>query len=248
MKNIISIFIVLFLFLVVCGCTQSTDSGNFGDQTHNEPNYAIFDTAHAEDVYTGCPPAPIAIWLADTANGDFRTAIVDEISTSRTLDEEQHRNFGNYNAHKISDIKEFHYPPVINGFELFCVTIGESAYIYYYSPPSDRPKIAGQYHFSPDTGIQIAIERPEARLFEGTVTEHLREIARVNNMTFTEDGFVYSDCNTALNRIEGQIGDTIFIIRTPKSFDYNRLHSLARDLISSAELVNVDEEIARLGQ
>jgi hypothetical protein len=186
--------------------------------------------------------APIMI-RKDSGNVDFRAEIISELSISRTEE-----YLATHTMNNISKIREFYIPQKIDEFELFNVMIGAISFAYSFAAKNLDAGRNGDYVICYDTGIEIVIQRPETITDFADAADYLREIAQANNFLYTNDGFVFTDRNIALNSIWGQIGDTIFVIRAPKSFDYNRLRSLALDLISTAELVNVDEEIGRLAQ
>jgi hypothetical protein len=247
MKKLITLLLVAGLILTLTACAQPVDTQTPSDitavTTDMPPGTQTNDVEATSERNRSYTIAPETFWLDSIADRNFKTAIVGNLDSSRLAND----NADSLN--NISEVHNFYLPQKIAEFELYCVSIGEAGFVYYFSPPNDRTKKAGQYFFSHDTDIEIIIERPEARHIDYinmNGIEYLREIAVANNLTLTEDGFLYCDNFFSHNLIDGQIGNTIFSIRAPKSFDYERLRSLARELISTAELVNVDEEIGRL--
>jgi hypothetical protein len=216
MKTIITIILFAAIFTMLTACTQSNDIETGNNAT----------TITQEDFgdFGQIEPAPITIWHYELNNSDFRTEIIDTIIFSAAY------------------VKEFYFPRKIDRFELFCVSIYNNSLNYFFAPSE---KIE-DYVFDNTTGIEVIISRPfdaGERKNYANITEYFDELVRDNSMTLIGDNIAYAGDG----HLFGIIGDTIFRISAPVGMrDQDTLIALARDLISTAELVNVDEEIGRL--
>jgi hypothetical protein len=192
-------------------------------------------TKTAEPVVAPPLNPSVMLWSDEIANRDFKAAIVDEVRVSRTT--------GVNCISKTSEINEFYFPAKINRFELVAVSFDEAGFSFSYTPSEKARSYA---FYSRDTDIQVVIGRPQHMTSSHrNIYERFDAAVEGNNMTLIGDNIAYAGDGD----IFGIIGDTIFRISAPIGMrDQETLVALALDLISTAELVNVDEEIGRLAQ
>ena len=235
MKNnqIISILLIAILTITAAGCAETAPTESDVAQLNQEKTDEVLD--YEEEPVPHVDTALI-MWLDEV--DDIKSELINEIENLRKAGGD---------IDKISEITKFYYPVIeMDGFELFCFSVDEAGFVYYYASidPDKKENVfkAGEYFFSDKTDIEIIIERPESRLFDGDdIIDYLKELAEIDNVSLTEDNFVHT---SQYNSIFGQIGDTIFRITVPdKMNDYETLRDLANQLIKSAELVNVQQEL-----
>jgi hypothetical protein len=230
MKTIITVTIIAIIMLTGCSkpVNVSTNENTVQEQVHRDLHFHH---------------APLLINFNEIAESDFKTTIINEFNVSRSATEnDMHR------ANKISEINEFYFPAKIDRFNLLNVAVDAGGFSYGFAP-SERLNKTDDYYFCHTTDVLIIITRPYDVRESGfsNMSERLENIARANGFALPEDGLVYCCC---AEDVFGFLSESVsFRIQVPPSMasrDY--LRSLALDLISTAELVNVDEEIGRLAQ
>jgi hypothetical protein len=225
MKLIKTIIILSLLLVTLCGCIQ-VHSGTPPAQTNAEDEYGISE-------------APAFVISHDrVADGDFRTAIINEIRASSSRSDV---------ARRLNDIKEFYAPLEIDGYGVYSIAFWDSGVSYNYMPNEDLLRENTHWYFSETTCIEVVIDCPMAIArtdYANNAAEFFEMIVRENNMTLIDDNLA-----VFYNHVFGLMDDRTFRVSVPTGLAINLTsQDLARDLISTAELVNVDEEIARLSQ
>jgi hypothetical protein len=188
-------------------------------------------------------PSVSQVFVMSVPEENFKTTIVKDIYASRNMTNDQSQS-GSIN--KLAEINEFYFPTIkIDGFELVSVNINEWRFFFRYKPINPGAEFLdrnGNYMFCYNSGIQVAISREKGW---SPLTPGNSQMAG----HIIKDNLAYSAFAGFGNDVYGEIGDTWFrIIMPEKLFTHDFARSLALDLISSAELVNVDEEIGRLAQ
>jgi len=189
------------------------------------------------------------ITINNFKNKDLKIAIIDEINISNTMSEKERQEHGNYRAHKISDIKEFYYPGIeIDGYELSNVELLGGVFSFYYSPikpDSESLDKNGDYFFCHSTGIILSICRTDYKSDDMTYPVTIEQLAKMykgevkGDLIYVESLEDYKQ----YNEVVGLLGDTWFNMYIPKSVDFNTLPNIGRQLIKSAELVDVEHEL-----
>jgi hypothetical protein len=179
-------------------------------------------------------PISLTLSLANTVDGDFRTAIINELNFSRTA------NSNATPVHRFSEMNEFYYcRSKIEGFALDYFSMSRAGYRYVYAPIIRR----NDERLNHDNVVQIIIRRTDYMPEGRNAFEHFEVSVIENNMTLIGENIAYAGDGD----IYGIVGNSYFRISAPVGMrDQETLIALARDLISTAELINVDEEIGRL--
>jgi hypothetical protein len=193
-----------------------------------------------EEELAGRRTAPLTIIIE--GNNNFTEEMIEQIDVSknsRSGDED----YWLYSEHKISEISEFYSLDnlKIDGYEPYLVNIRGDSFLFKYTPQNGNEHIF-------DADIMIGICRPEG--WYGTSDPKEVFDVRINQAQeqgwgrLTEDGMIYS---ASLNDIAVQIGKTLLSIRVPDEFDtYEYLRDLAFEVIKTAELIDVERELARM--
>ncbi|MDR2532137.1 MAG: hypothetical protein LBC82_04770 [Oscillospiraceae bacterium] len=227
-KCILSAFVFMAIsFAFFCGCQSAkvNDKNTTPFLPEKEETYE----EHNDPVPIG-DPAPLTIWIEKGT--DFKEKIIEHINIAKNPNE-NNDIYNVYPSNRISNLTEFYLSIKIIDFELFCVSISEYGFIYYYAPV-EKLRQREEYSFSNTDGVEIVIERSDSK-----IPTNLNKIAQ-GNSKLTDDNFVY-DGN---NQIWGQIRDTVFRITVPNNLNnYEFLRDLAFRLIETSEVVDVQAEI-----
>jgi len=233
-KKILALLLVATIAIPLGGCEQTLP---------RETGDATIDS-ETGDVSTDMPSphddiAETTIFVSE--NGDLRSAMINEINMARTMDRETLEKNTNAVAHeinKVAEMTEFYYPRVeIDGYELHRVDVDESAYVYMYAPVGADERLYGVWE---SKVIRILVCRPE-NFREQSNTDIFRETVEYSVSTgfgiLSEDGMLYSEKH---GLIVALMEDTEIQVEVPPSLNsYDYLHSLARQVIDTAELVRV---------
>jgi len=253
-KKVIFIIVITLLFaipLTLSGCVESTrvlfphsDVTNNDDELdditlRSSPHMWVLDNDGTYRIWDGVPLFP-TILGRDIVHGDIKMAIINQI-----------------NDLKLTHISEFYNPNNItfDGLELLNISVSDVMLIAYYVPIGlNIEAIDGDDMtlFSFGTGIELKIKNVDIRIFEdsdpittakeyATFFEHKGDV-RIDNDLFmieTTEDFDY-------NMLGGLIGESWFTIFIPKLIDTDTAFKIGRDLIESAELVDVQRELSLL--
>jgi len=278
-SNIVMAFVILMVFVSLCGCAKSGDVDYIGqtgtainnteeaktteiakvtETDYSEPtNFEIeveeeteateiaeiddneIDNLEGEwEGEVSAHAAPLEFWNSKDAN--FKSNLTQQISISKTA-KEQDQDYSLYGANRISDISEFYFPAMkLDGYEMYCSSITEYNFIFYYSPSEELQKNNDlrSYHQSNmyDKRIQVMIFRPKIEVTDiyKIATE---QAERDGTGYLTEDNLLYEK---RLNTITAQLGNTWVNIRVPdKLNNYEYLRDLILQLVKTAELVKI---------
>jgi hypothetical protein len=186
----------------------------------------------------------------------YKRAVVFEMNKAQLMTDKEHKLYDDYKGVRISEIEEFYSLDnfKIGGFELYSTAIMGGVFIYHYAPinpPVEKLDIDGNYRFCYTSGIQLQITRKD--IYEHynekpptTIKQVVKRFANIEDVEV--EGELFFGKATSFNRVGGLIGETWFDMHTPKSIDLDSALQIGRDLIDSAELVNVQYELDVLRQ
>jgi len=237
-KKTTTILVVITTLLATFGgCSKINDNETYNPEQSTSYVESVQHSDQKDEPLPEACIAPLTIWR--TEGKDLVEELINEINFSRAMTEEQRRENGNYTLNGISEIEEFHRPIKIDGFELFLILVGERGFAYYYAPVGQQ-RTQGRHDVSYDSDIRISIGK---RAQDISGVDWLKEVARVNEgAILTEDNFVFFQNQEA---IAGYVGEDSFTIMVPdKLSNYEYLRDLAWQVIKTAELVNVEQELA----
>jgi hypothetical protein len=250
MKKLLNLICVFSIIIALAGCSVPSNSETSKEETLSNED----DTAQLTEIEDLLPlPIPFVIHgvtVSDVENGDFKTAMVDKLITARTADETC-LNTIEYVAAKFADIEAFYSLDKLrfNGYRKDHVFMGEAMFNYRYVPTSlsaENLDNDGSYSFNFMTGIQIGIFRTDYKLGDMTYPVTIGKASATIGGRIIDDNLSFAETVYEYNELAGIIGDTWFIMQVPKSIDNDAAIEIGRRLISTAELVNVDEEIGRM--
>jgi hypothetical protein len=185
------------------------------------------------------------IEIGSVKDGRIKEEIISELKNVQLLNENERQI---NSVLRLWDIKDFYVPTVeIDGFEMDNVLILGGTFSYKYTP-NDYSDC--NYKFNFDTGMKISITRKDYYEFYNKkypeTIEQFDENLNLGHKIFDGDlFFIESDI---YNLTGGVIDDTWFYLTTPKSIDLDSALQIGRDLINTAELVNVQHELDVLRQ
>jgi hypothetical protein len=247
-RNVFVITVVITVLLVLlCGCAETNNSNSKKNVTEtNENNANMIEVDEVEmgetenqDEVTLIEVAPIII--KNIESGNYKDEIINQINIAKMMSDKEHEEYGNYLYNEIPQMQEFYFPPKIEGYELYCVSIGKYGIEYYFAPefPSEKNlDVNGEYSFSYDSGILMVIDRPNSPILN--VTDPLKSIVSDNyGYILTEDNLAYNENGKF---IVAQIGNTLIDITVPDELNkYEFLRELCFEIIKTSELVVVGE-------
>ncbi|MCL2698273.1 MAG: hypothetical protein FWE74_09375 [Oscillospiraceae bacterium] len=253
-KKTIAVIIVSALLLTLYGCKKTGEDSALKEinpeiSKTDESSLNISQSIETQEFSADEPPSEqhyetsfsletIVIRSAD--RGDLKSELIKEINDASGLRSDESL-FLHYN---ISDIKEFYYPEIeLDGYELFLAEIMQYRFHFYFmpeNPDSADLDLNGEYFFSYDSGIEIAITRTETIIDTPDPLKAIMEQYDGQRREYLfEDGLIYDEF---FNTITGQIGDTWFyIVVPPKLNNYEFMRRLALQVIEAAELVVIRE-------
>jgi hypothetical protein len=211
----------IIALLSACSVENAPNAANISEQ--NEPHITIGGVP----VYAG-------------TDGDFRSAIVNEIRDTRSMNARELQANGNHSANRIAEITEFYFPPAeIVGFELRRVILFEYSYLFLYAPAhSDKDFDIG---FLAENSFSIIYRRSERYATRDIDDDFQKEAAHAE-----EEGWGYlAECGnmmyTEVHRsISARVGNTSVRIDVPPELNtFETLHDLALRVIETAEFVTV---------
>jgi hypothetical protein len=174
-------------------------------------------------------------------NGDLREAITNEIEMARTMNRnelERNSNASNHDVNRVAEITEFYFPSIeIEGFELHNAAIFDSTLIFTYAPLNTTRDVV-----SIVPTIRIFVGRPEWDRKQGGDIFHdtVRESVESGFGRLTESGMMYAEDGLIFARL----GDTTLRIDVPAELNrYEFLRDIALQIIDTAELVDVEQEL-----
>jgi hypothetical protein len=189
---------------------------------------------------------PTNIWFDGSddsvSRANPRQAIINEINISRSMSRSEHQENGNnFVANRISEITEFYFPVLeIPEFELIRISMGSAGFIFHYAP-IDKSVVCPYYY--DEIGIEVKISRPDFEL-----PRTFEQFVEINGLLLTADGFAYDEWSN-LCAIDGEINGVHFTVTSSQAFaDYELLRDIALQIIDTAELVDVEQELEVLRQ
>jgi hypothetical protein len=217
------VFLAIFAMSIIallsaCSVENAPNAANISER--NEPHITIGGVS----VY------------ADT-DGDFRSAIVNEIHATRSMNTRELQANGNHSANRIAEITEFYFPPAeIVGFELRRVIMSESSFGFSYIPEEESNVSAAEY----TEEIRVVIRRGEWYK-EQNIDIFLTWVEQAQNESWgrlTECGnMLYSEKHSL---IVARMQDTTIRIDVPPELNtFEFLRDLALQVIETAELITV---------
>jgi hypothetical protein len=189
---------------------------------------------------------PLGISIRNNGDTNFKNELIEQIETSRNAVTND-SSYWLYSNNRISDITEFYFPELeFDGFELAFAEITSSIFGFYYAPIGQvEESLNSPGHYLFDEGIQLSIVRTDAVVDDMLSSPTLSQLAAKLNGTI-KDGFVYIESKYH-NEIAGVIDDTWFFMYYPDELnDFKVLKEISRQLVETAELINVDKEIKRI--
>jgi len=249
-KAFIIVFALSVFLATLCGCSKVSVLEKNDAQNEDVIKGTRENNEQEERVITR-RPAPLSIKSEDDFN--LKNEIVNHIYTSKnavTVEESinaEDETYHLYSQHKVSSIPKFYSLDSlkIDGYKLYHVNITLGAFLFRFVPTDElndeRVVSLGE------NNILISINRWE-HFNEETADDPLKIVLEQATSQgwgyLTEDDMLFAP---GKGDISAQLGDTIFQIRVPKELDnYDYLRDLANQVIATAELVNVETELARL--
>jgi hypothetical protein len=180
--------------------------------------------------------------------------IINEVNATWLMSRREIEDDFNQYVVKLSDIEEFYDLDNFNidGFELLRISLYSSGIEYDYvpvNPPESSLWADGSYVWSLGTDITISIHRMECPEKRATAPQTIEEFAgfKHNHVPIIKEGFAFF-YHTGFNSIRGAIGDSWFRMNVPESIDIDGAIEIARRLVNTAELVDVQQELDVLRQ
>jgi hypothetical protein len=183
----------------------------------------------------------------DVIGTDLKDDVVNVVSTSRltrensmglTAEQQQQANFV-YSNNRIPELRDFYLPTVeIDGFVLYSVEINSQSFRYLYAP-SGRDIEETRSNYIHGMGFCITISRTDT---SRTAIQQFE----TDSQTFglTDDNMVFLNGSGI---VIARFGDTtVSVEMLSRLNDYEFLRDIATRAFKTAELVNVDREIARM--
>ena len=188
------------------------------------------------------------IVIKDIENKKFKNDILKELDTSRSMSKKQRQDDIDQRIVKAQNIEKFYNLDKfkIDGYELYEALITRGMFLYKYAPlnPSAGDlDVDGNYVFNYDTGIQLQIKRFDYEYGDIPSRVTIEQLADIFEGKVINNSFFCVETPYNYNEFGGLLGDTWFDIKAPKSVDFNSLPNIGRQLIKSAELVDVEREL-----
>jgi len=204
-KTIISAFIAIAILLATfSGCNLNGDTPNA-------------DQSELGEMCLGSA-LPFTIRLKDI-DGTFKDEFVKQINNFKTMGRDN-EDYWMEAFYKITDIPSFYSLDnlKIDGYRLYLVSVRVNMFSFKFVPDEQWDN---EYVIVNNVGvISISIDRPgtwgpgndSTEAFKGRLNQARRDASG----RLTEDNLIYYPSH---NEVSAQLGDTIFTVRTPVSFD-----------------------------
>jgi len=239
-KRTVAIFILSILFVTLIGC-----SGTINDiidvVQENEIDTEQFNETQVPETRGGSRNPPIlTVNLSDSTN--TKSEILNHINTS-TISNNESSYYNLHSTLKISEIEKFYNLDNFNieGFELNQVVIMGGVFGFYYAPSRFPME---DYIFDYDTGVHLQVIRHEFIEKDNPATiERLIGVFGSDGKVILDGDLFYVDTIYNYNMIVGLLKETYFFMYVPKSIPFDSLPEIARQLVNTAELVDVQHEL-----
>jgi hypothetical protein len=264
MKKFLPAIIIIATFLTLIGCLESSDEISPAQSSAAQTNRVDISTqitsSTSNDIETIRPDlessrrrAPISVRV--NQDGELKGGIINALDYEINDFERRKRESENEISHSLQRVEEM--PAFysldnfkIDGYKLYHANITEGSILYRFVPEEE---FGDEYVVSlGGNNILLTIKRwewwePNARGNNICALDPIAAHARNPQWgSLTADNMLYN-----VNEITAQLGDTVFSIQVPARFvnyGYEYLRDLARQVIDSAELVDVQYELDVLRQ
>jgi hypothetical protein len=238
-KTITAVAVIISLMLSI-GCSEKSAPG-----LENAENRTDTVTADYEADHTYRTIMPLSIMVS--ADGDYIDELISLVNTARIERANDTDDSYLYSQYELADIAEFHCLKNlrIDGYQLYSITINSGVLEYIFASIDELE----QTHIR--NVLRILFTRPgwyadrTVNQFEATLEQATSQMTGY----LTEDGMIYKSMHQSLIA-QGRGNSTIQIMAdtAPKFNTYESMRDLMFEILRTAELVNVDEEIGRLAQ
>ena len=236
--NLAVIIVISILLVVLAGCSETYDNETPDDDRGTTAPITFVTDDQGYEIHR---TVPSGVGIHDITNlEELVDEILEHIEIAETITEND-EDYWRYSGSNMADITEFYIPNIeIPGFELYNVGILGGVFVFSYVPTNldgvefDRE---GNPEFSFSDTIRLSITRTDYEDFPSSPT--IEELASQFNVSdqVIRNGIVYME---SINLIAGLMGETCFTMRVPDSLNnFDTLHSLATQVVQSAELVVV---------
>jgi len=210
-----------------------------------------FISEEKEESFELMPNIIYSVVINDAKNGHFKNEIIQEIKASESLSKEDERIIGNYEAVKFSNIKAFYNPDniKIDRYEMYKALLLGGSICYYYAPV-DTVGDRSDFCFSDGKALVLQFKRFDYEFGDIPSPATIERLAEVFKGKVIDKDMAYAEGQDfqKYHEFVGLIGETWFDIKAPKSMDSDTLIKLGRQVIDTAELVNVQAELDAIKQ
>jgi hypothetical protein len=237
-KTITAVAVIISLMLSI-GCSEKSAPGLENAENRTDTVTADYEVEH--NILRNI--APLSIMVSD--DSDYVGELIFLVNTARIERANDTDDSYLYSQYEIADIAEFHCLKNlrIDGYQLYSITINSGVLEYIFASIDELE----QTHIR--NVLEIGFTRP-GWYADRTVNQFEATLEQATSQMWgylTEDGMIYSREHMSLVA-QGRGNSTIRIeARTaPKFNTYESMRDLMFEILRTAELVNVDEEIGRL--